>query len=99
MTLDGISALANPMQFWNAELPMLVTPSGIVTPVSPLQPEKERSPILVTLAGIAKDPVLFAGYTMRMVFNLLKSTPSALLNFRLAASTELEFSPLPPSHE
>ena len=36
----------------NAELPMLVTLSGIVTLVKPLQPEKAELPILVTLSGI-----------------------------------------------
>ena len=56
---------------------MLVTLVGIVTVVSPLQPENAYSPMLVTLDGIvtdvsplqpenAEDPMLVTGYPPRV---------------------------------
>ena len=41
--------LVNPLQPENAELPMLVTLSGMVMLVKPLQPENAPFPILFTL--------------------------------------------------
>ena len=43
------------MQPEKAELPILVTPSGIVTEVKPVQPEKAELPILVTPSGIVTE--------------------------------------------
>ena len=45
---------ASPLQWENAQFPMLVTPLPIVTLVSPLQPENAERPMLVTLAGITR---------------------------------------------
>ena len=42
----------SPLQPANAEDPMLVTLSGIVTLASPLQPKNASTPMLVTLSGI-----------------------------------------------
>ena len=43
-----------PLQPENADLPMLVTESGIVILVKPLQPENAESPMLVTESGIVR---------------------------------------------
>ena len=40
------------VQLLKAELPMLVTLSGITISVNPVQPSKAQSPMLVTLSGI-----------------------------------------------
>ena len=45
----------NPLQPEKAELPMLVTESGMVTDVNPLQPAKAQDPITVTELGIVTD--------------------------------------------
>ena len=58
---------------------MLVTLSGIVTPVSLLQPRNALSPMLVTLVGIEYSPVFPAGQHSKRVMSILNKTPSKLL--------------------
>ena len=47
-----------PLQPENAELPMLVTLSGIVTLVKPLQPENAELPMLVPLVITTSNAIL-----------------------------------------
>ena len=57
---------------------MLVTLSGIVTPVRDVQHLKASAPMLVTLSGIvyaAKAP----GHCTKVVLSLLNRTPDASL--------------------
>ena len=58
--------LINPLQLWKAELPMLVTSSGIVTLVKVLLPEKALSPINLVL--------LFIVYSVTVVVTLARYT-------------------------
>ena len=52
----GIVTDVNPLQFWKAHGPMLVTELGMVSvPVAPLHPVKAPSPILMTEFGIVMD--------------------------------------------
>ena len=61
---------------------MLVTLDGIVTDVSPLQPENARSPMFVTLDGIVTDvnPLQSENATSNTSSPMLV-TPSAIVNF------------------
>ena len=53
VTVSEISMLVNPIQFWNAELPMDVTPLGMVISVRAEQPENAEDPMDVTVSGIS----------------------------------------------
>jgi hypothetical protein len=52
-TPEGIVTLVRPLQYWNANVPMLVMVAGRVTLFSPLQLENAPVGMLVKLAGIA----------------------------------------------
>jgi hypothetical protein len=54
---------------------MLVTLSGMLTLVRPLQSEKAQSPMLVTLSGMVKAPVLPPRHRIKTVLSLLYNTP------------------------
>jgi len=60
----------------NAPYPMLVTLSGIVMLVRPLQSPNAHSPMLVTLLGIVTRAVLPSGHWMSVIWLLLNKTPS-----------------------
>ena len=89
----GRTTLVSPLQNRNALLPMEVTPAGIVTPVILSHPSNASLPMTVTPAGIEYGPALPAGYCTRLVWDLLKSTPSTLLKLAFEESTDSEINP------
>ena len=85
--LSGIVMLVRPLQPENALLPILVTPSWIVTPVRLLHARNAESLIVVTVSGIVYAPDRPAGQQRSVVAVLFKRTPSISRKYPLAAST------------
>ena len=56
VTLSGRVMLVNPVQPENADVPIVVKPTGITTFVSSVQPLKAKFPMLVTFGGNVNTP-------------------------------------------
>ena len=50
-----VTEVSKPLQPEKADLPMLVTLSGMMTEVKLLQPEKAHQPMRVTLSGMVTE--------------------------------------------
>jgi len=74
VTLSGKMMLVKPVQPENAEVPMVVKPSGITTSASPVQPLNAKLPMLVTFGGsvnVPDRPVQFAKAELLIAVSVL----------------------------
>ena len=74
----GIDRAVRLLQSPNAQLSMVLIPSGSASVFSLVQPRNAANPMVFTLLGMANPPSLFPGQQISVVFALLYSTPSTL---------------------